>query len=190
MRCRSCAGNRPAAMTQRLLLARTRKHFVQARFASLRGVPMDNAAFGRLIDRGNKSTHVVRIGLDRTTRALLHAAQTRDRAAIAKCSAHILAGAFGSGFGVGHDLEKLWARRLVEPRWIVKMPNGHDSSPRSTASAEASASAALQRDEPARQSNYARGMFCARTALLCGGFDPVLRGRAELVQVSDSTCCA
>jgi len=124
MRCRSCAGNGPAARMRRLLPARTREHLVQTRFASLRGVPVDNAAFGRLIDRGNKSTHVVRIGLGRTTCALLHAAQPRDRAAIAKCSAHILASAFGGGLGVGHDLEKLWARRLVEPRWIVKMPNG------------------------------------------------------------------
>jgi hypothetical protein len=38
-----------------------------------------------------------------------------------------LASAFGGGFGVGHDFEKLWARRLVEPREIVKMPNGRDS---------------------------------------------------------------
>jgi len=118
MGCRSCAGNGPAARPRRLLLARTREHF---------GVPVDNATFGRLIDRGNKRTHVVRIGLGRAPRALLHAAQTRDRAAIAKCSAHILASAFGGGFGVGHDLGKLWARRLVEPREIVKMPNGRDS---------------------------------------------------------------
>ena len=137
MRCRSCMGGTRAVVSQKgadgaasskkLLLARSREHFVQARFASLRGVPMDDAAFGRLIDRGNKSTHVVRIGLGRAPRALLHAAQARDRAAIAKCSAHILAGAFGGGFGVGHDLEKLWARRLVEPCWIVKMLNGRDS---------------------------------------------------------------
>lgn len=183
MRCRSCAGNGPAAMTQRLLIARSREHFVQARFASLRGVPMDNAAFGGLIDRGNKSTHVVRIGLGRATCALLHAAQARDRAAIAKCSAHILASAFSRGFGVGHDLEKLWARRLVEPRWIVKMPNGltrPKTDPPPTRKGGATT----------RQSNYARGMFCATTALLCGGFDPVLRGRAEFIQLSDSTCCA
>ena len=147
MRCRSCIGGTRSArhavalrrrvvspkrrrrrgVLQKLLLARTREHSVQARFASPRGVPMDNAAFCRFIDRGNKSTHVVRIGLGRAPRALLHAAQTRDRAAIAKRSAHILASTFGGGFGVGHDLEKLWARRLVEPCWIVKMLNGRDS---------------------------------------------------------------
>ena len=84
MKCRSCIGRTRAVVSKKgadgaassknLLLARTREHFVQARFASLRGVPMDNAAFGRLIDRGNKSMHVFRIGLGRAPRALLHAA--------------------------------------------------------------------------------------------------------------------
>ena len=66
-----------------------------------------------------------------------------------------------------------------------------DDSPQNwPGSVKASASAALRRDETARQSNYACGMFCATTALLCGGFDPVLRERAEFIQLSDSTCCA
>src|SRR3979411_164015 len=104
MRCRSCIGGtrtarhavalRRRGVLQKLLLARTREHSVQARFASPRGVPMDNAAFCRFINRGNKSTDVVRIGLGRAPRALLHAAQARDRAAIAKRSAHILASTF------------------------------------------------------------------------------------------------
>jgi hypothetical protein len=108
-----------ARLPGRLFFARAGEQFVQARFAPLRGVAMNDAALGRFIDRRNESAHFVGIEFGRGTRPLLHAAETRDDAAIAERLARGLAGTFRRGFCVSHS--KLWARRLVEPHGIVKV---------------------------------------------------------------------
>lgn len=128
---------------------------------------MDNAALGRLIDRGNERAHLVGIGLGGAACPLLHATQTRNCTPIAKCSAHILAGAFGGRFGIGHDLKIVGEEVRGAARHCQDAERARFTG---------------------KIDNYACGIFCATTALLCGGFwDGFCEERAELIQLSDGS---
>ena len=127
---------------------------------------MNNAALGRLIDRGNERTHVFRIGLGGGARPFVHAAQTRDHTAIAQRSLRGLAGALGGGLCICHCFKKT---------------SGEEArgDARDCQDAEPVAKLAAKIDI------YACGLFCATTALLCGGFGCGLReDRADAVQLS------
>ena len=82
---------------------------------------MDDSAFGRLVERGYERSPVLP-----TRRGILfgEGAQMGDDAAIAQGTARTLAGAFGGGFGVGHEDLFLWTGRLADARKVVKVVGG------------------------------------------------------------------
>lgn len=96
---------------------RSEERFIQPRFATLRSIPMNNAALSGLIDRGDHRMHLFGLGFCSCDRnAFLHFAQTRQDTAVAKRADGRLTGAFGSRFRVGHgkeNCERGGSRRAV-----------------------------------------------------------------------------
>ena len=93
--------------------------FVQARFAAVGSVAMDNAALGRFIDGRDEGAFgflIFRAGVARER--FVHLPQTREDAAITEGAQNGLASAFAGGFGIGHE-EIFWAWRLAERRAFV-----------------------------------------------------------------------
>ena len=68
----------------RKLLPRCGDHFIEARFATVRGIPMNDAALGRLIDDRDESANIFGGRLGRGACALLQCAKPGSHAAIVK----------------------------------------------------------------------------------------------------------
>ena len=67
---------------------------------------MDNAALGRFIDRGDERANARLIFLSVASfHTFVHLAQPGQDAAISECAHGRLAGAFGGGFCVGHEVD-------------------------------------------------------------------------------------
>jgi hypothetical protein len=82
---------------------------VQTRLPPFRSIPVNDAALGGLIDRGDHGTNIFWVRLGAGSRnAFLHLAQAREDAAVAESAGGRLSGAFGSGACVSHfELENL-----------------------------------------------------------------------------------
>ena len=98
--------------------SRSFRRAVQASFAAIGDVSMNDPALGRFIERRDESARV--FGFAAVGRvAFLKGTEMTDDSAIAQSAARGLAGAFGGGFGVSHETKILRTRRLVEARLIV-----------------------------------------------------------------------
>ena len=75
---------------------------VQPRLATIGDVLVNDSAFGRFIECGDERA-VFRCFSAAGRVPFGERTQIGDDAAIAQCTARILTGAFGGGFGVGHE---------------------------------------------------------------------------------------
>src|ERR1700730_3891517 len=82
---------------------RSDQRSVQARFAALPSILVDDAALGCLIDGRDHCLHVLRLPFCSSVRnAFLHLAQASQDTSIAERAHSCLTSAFGGGFCVSH----------------------------------------------------------------------------------------
>ncbi len=84
------------------LLPRRGDHFIEARFATVRGIPMDDAALGRPIDGRDERANIFGGRLGRRASALLQFAQPASHTAIVERARDALSCAFGRRSCVSH----------------------------------------------------------------------------------------
>src|SRR6202043_2207642 len=77
---------------------------IEARFATISRVTVNNAAFGCFIERGNQSANLLRVRFGRAMNTLLQCPQTRPHAAILVSTGERLPGTFRCRFCIGHGL--------------------------------------------------------------------------------------
>jgi hypothetical protein len=79
----------------------TSERAIQSRFATIGGVPVNDAALRGLIERRDQPAHLVFIcsGVG----SLLKSAELRQDAAVAQRPLRVLSGAFRGGFCIGHE---------------------------------------------------------------------------------------